>query len=280
MELSKCHIQSNDETNMFVRTSAGQSGLERMNMIGMSLDVGKKFTLTTNQYEYCAVILGGICDIRTNKGEFLDIGRRTDVFTGMPYAIYLPPNTDFEIESLSDDFQFASCWATARTEKPMRLIRPEDVKMRLNAVGRISTQINTITDGDKESFSVTETYLPSTNWGHFPPMRHSKTETVLLTKQDRLSGFALHRLYTEDTTNATFTSSHNDVVLIPQDTYHIMTSSPIGVTYVLAFGHSLGESKHPDKRYEWYRKVYENTPIDPRLPVVDIGMEPPDEDNA
>jgi 5-deoxy-glucuronate isomerase len=269
-------IHAKTESNIFARVSPNQVGWERLNMIAMALDIGKKFTLTTQQYEYCAIILGGVCDIRTSRGEFLDVGRRTDVFTGMPYAIYLPPNTDFEIESLSDDFQFASCWATAKTERAIRLITPNETKMNLHAVGRISTQTNTILSGE---FSVWETYVPSTNWSHFPPRRFNNTETIFLCKQDRLSGFGLHRIYSEDeSVDVAMTSQHNDVVIVPPNHYHTMTSSPIGTTYVLGMSHSTDNDNIQDKRYAWYSKVYEKASLDPRLPIVDIGMEPPQEE--
>jgi 5-deoxy-glucuronate isomerase len=267
-------VRQHPDRDVFLRVSGEQHGLEKLNMVAMSLATGKKFALATNQYSYGAVILGGVCDIRTSQGTFADVGRRTDVFTGMPYAIYLPPNTDFEIESLSDDFQFASCWATTSSAAPLRLIRPHEVPVRLSAVGRVSVQTNTILEGE---LSMWEMYVPAANWAHFPPQAAAASDALLLCKQDRLTGFAMHRLY-DDRTDTALVSSHNDLVIVPRGVHHTMVSSPLGATYVL--GMSAGSAAYTqDGRYAWYSRVHGNAAPDPRLPIVDIGMEP-NEDEA
>jgi 5-deoxy-glucuronate isomerase len=263
-------IPAKPEGNIIQRVGAGQNRLQRLNALVMALATGKKFSLTTNQYNYAAVILGGVCEIRTNKGNFSEVGRRTDVFTGMPYAVTIPPETDFEIESLSDDFQFAGCWATAVKPHKLAVVTPNEVDVRLHAVGRISYQINRIVESE---LSLWELYVPSTNWAQFPPQAWKGSEALLLLKQDRTTGFALHRLYT-DSEDTALTSQHNDALVIPEGQHHTMVSSPIGVTYVLGMAHTQDPIASVDPNFAWYRKVYENATIDPRLPIVDIGMEP------
>ncbi len=263
-------IPAKPEGNIIQRVAAGQNNLLRLNALVMALETGKKFSLMTNQYNYAAVILGGVCEIRTNKGNFTEVGRRTDVFTGMPYAVTIPPETDFEIESLSDDFQFAGCWATAVKPHKLALIKPHDVNVHLHAVGRISYQINRIVDSE---LSLWEMYVPSTNWAQFPPQAWKGSEALLLLKQDRATGFALHRLY-NDTDNLALTSQHNDALVIPEGQHHTLVSSPIGVTYMLGMAHTQNPTATIDPNFAWYSKVYDHASIDPRLPIVDIGMEP------
>lgn len=263
-------ILANDTGNIIQRIAAGQADLNRLNGIAMALTTGKKFSLTTGQYNYAAVILGGVADIRTNAETFLDVGRRTDVFAGMPYAVTIAPNTEFEIESLSDDFQFAACWATAVQPVQTRIIRPSDVNVHLHTVGRISYQVNRVVQGE---LSLWETYIPSTNWAFFPPMMYQDSEALLMMKQDRATGFALHQLRVKDA-EETFTSRHNDLVAVPSGAYHSVVSSPIGVTYVLGMSHSLSATRAAYPDYAWYSRVYAHAAPDPRLPIVDIGMEP------
>lgn len=263
-------LLANETGNLIQRVAAGQADLTRLNGIAMALTTGKKFALTTGQYNYAAVILGGVADIRTSAETFLDVGRRTDVFAGMPYAVTIAPNTEFEIEALSDDFQFAACWATAVQPVQTRVIRPRDVNVHLHAVGRISYQVNRVVQGE---LSLWETYIPSTNWAFFPPIRYQDSEALLLMKQDRATGFALHQLRT-DGHEETFTSRHNDVVIVPCGAYHSLVSSPIGVTYALGMSHSLSATRDAYPDYGWYRHVYAHAAPDPRLPIVDIGMEP------
>ena len=75
------------------------------------------------------------------RGDFDKVGRRDSVFTGMPYAVYLPPETEFEIEAITDNFEFASCWAPAERGNQARLIAPNDVEVSLLGGGNASRQM-------------------------------------------------------------------------------------------------------------------------------------------
>ena len=48
------------------------------------------------------VVLTGVCDIKTDKGNFTEVGYRREVFGGLPYALYMPRNTEFEIEAKTE----------------------------------------------------------------------------------------------------------------------------------------------------------------------------------
>ena len=41
----------------------------------------------------CLVVLGGSCDVEGNQGSWKNVGRRANVFAGLPYALYLPPGS-------------------------------------------------------------------------------------------------------------------------------------------------------------------------------------------
>ena len=112
------------ESGVFARVSAEEAGWEYLNMAALRLNKGETFNGKTNQYEHVSVILGGVCNFRTGKGEFLGIGRRPNVFSGMPYAVYLPRDTAFEIEALTDGFEVASCWVPTDQDHPARLVTP------------------------------------------------------------------------------------------------------------------------------------------------------------
>ena len=103
-------IQSKDdgETGVFAEISAEAAGWEYLNMAAMRMNKWETYSDNTRGYENAIVILGGRCNIRTSDGEFLDIGRRPNVFSGMPYALYLSRSKDFEIEALTDGLEIAS----------------------------------------------------------------------------------------------------------------------------------------------------------------------------
>ena len=52
--------------------------------------------------EVCLVVLSrGICTVSTDDDEWRGIGERDSVFEGRPYAVYLPPGTDYRIEAVT-----------------------------------------------------------------------------------------------------------------------------------------------------------------------------------
>jgi 5-deoxy-glucuronate isomerase len=289
--LDKLHFPANTDPNVsvFARVSAEQAGWKNLNMVALRLEAGKTFGITVQQYEYVAVILGGICDIKTNRGEFLDVGRRPDVFTGMPYAIYMPRNTEFEIEALTDDFAMASCWVPTDKENPIKLITPQDVSIEIVGGGNATYQVNTLISPAFASHRLTvrEIYTPGGNWSHYPPHKHdtetkvtdgslseAAQEELFFYKLDRPHGFVLQRVYTEDNSiNATVTAKHNDVVIVPRG-YHPMVSAPGYTTYSLNImaGNQPSLAHSLDPHFGWVQETWFNK--DPRLPIVDRGMEP------
>lgn len=283
------HFPASDDltARVFGRVSAEQAGWEYLNMVAMSLTAGQTFGITIEQYEYVAVVLSGVCDIRTDKGDFLDVGRRFDVFTGMPYAIYMPRNTEFEIEALTDDFSMASCWAATTQDHPIQLITPKDCTTEVIGGGNASYQMTTIIgDGfSRQRLTVREMYIPGGNWANYPPHKHdehittakniteAKLEEVLLHKVDKPHGFAQQRIYDYAGMDVTVTAKHNDIVIVPRG-YHTMSSAPGYTTYILSVsaGSAQAHTYTHDPRYAWLPNTWHSK--DPRLPIVSQGMEP------
>ena len=96
----------------------------------MRLRRGESFSVETREHENATVILGGTCDITTSDGEFKNVGRRPDVFSGMPWALYLSRRKQFEITATSDTLEFASCWAPTDQDFPTQLVTPADQRDR------------------------------------------------------------------------------------------------------------------------------------------------------
>lgn len=280
--------------SVFARVSAEQAGWKYLNMVALSLGTGKTFGITVDEYEYLAVILGGVCDIHTNHGDFLDVGRRTDVFTGMPYAIYMPRKTEFEIEALTDDFAMASCWAATDQDHKVKLITPKDSKTEIHGGGSATYQVNTIIEPgfDCHRLTAREIYTPGGNWSHYPPHKHdthteangvlseAELEELFFYKQDKFGGFSLQRIYSDDgEIDATITAKHNDVVIVPKG-YHTMASPHGFTTYTLnvTAGSAQSLAHTIDPRMAWIPETW--TGKDPRVPIVSRGMEPYDEPEA
>jgi len=276
--------------SVFARVSAEQANWNYLNMVALSLEAGKTFGITVGDYEYLAVILGGVCDIHTSHGDYLDIGRRPDVFTGMPYAIYMPRNTEFEIEALTDDFAMASVWASTDQDHKIKLIKPKDSNIQIHGGGSATYQVNTIIEPgfDCHRLTAREIYTPGGNWSHYPPHKHDShseknntvaeaaLEELIFHKFDKPNGFALQRIYTDDAEiDATLTTKHNDVVIVPKG-YHTMASAHGFTTYTLnvTAGSAQSLAHTLDPRLAWVPETWTYT--DPRLPMVNHGMEPYD----
>lgn len=272
------------------RVAADKVGWQYLNMVVLHLEREQTFELTIDDYEYIMVILGGRCNIKTSRADYLDIGRRAHVFAGMPWALYLPNRTEFEIEALSDHLEIAACWSPTEGTRPPRLIRPHDVALSIQGGGSATTQRNLILPpGDtSQRLLVYEEYTPGGNWASYPPHRHDQhrsdangklveaaLEEITFFKFDRPNGYAIQRVYTEDESiDSTMVVYTDDVIVVPKG-YHTLASAPGYTTYGLHFlaGSARAEAATDDPAYAWVRQTW--LAKDTRLPVVDHGMEPP-----
>ena len=103
---------------------------------------GEQWQYETAADEYAIVILGGVCSVRSSRGEWLEIGRRPDVFSGMPYTLYLPRRTRFTVEATSDNLDIACSWCGVDTDYPPRLVTPDQVPVKIRGGENASRQIN------------------------------------------------------------------------------------------------------------------------------------------
>src|SRR5512138_1380464 len=105
-------VRSKDrgQPGVFASVTAKEVGWDFLNMAAYRLNKGDTWGGSTGDNEYVHVVLGGVCRIRTSQGNYEQVGRRPDVFSGMPYALYLSRHTDFEIEALTDGLEIASGW--------------------------------------------------------------------------------------------------------------------------------------------------------------------------
>ena len=284
-------IKSKDTgvTGIFAEVLAPQAGWDFLNMQARRMNRGGRWAHTTGENETVHVILGGICHIRTSAGEFLHVGRRRDVFDGMPYAVYLSRHTDYEIEALTDGFEVATCWVPTDEDHPARLITPADSAIELRGGGNASRQINGIIPPgfDCHRLVCVEVYTPSGNWSSYPPHKHdvhredehghildADLEEIYFYKIDRPGGYAYQRVYNDDRSiDAVMMAEQHDAVLVPEG-YHPVVSAHGYTTYYLNFlaGSAQSLANTDDPAYAWIKNNW--TFIDPRLPVVDHGMEP------
>jgi 5-deoxy-glucuronate isomerase len=276
-------------SGVFLEIDAQDAGWEYLNMAAMRLNRGEKYGTRVGEHEHVTVILGGRCNIRASTGDYLNIGRRPNVFSGMPWAVYLPRRSEFEIEALTDNLEIASCWVPTDRDYPAQLVTPHDSTIELRGGANATRQINSILPPGFNCHRLVcvEVYTPSGNWSSYPPHKHdvhradeagnlmeADLEEIYFYKIDNPNGFAYQRVYTDDRKiDAVMTAEHHDAVLVPEG-YHPVVSAPGYTTYYLNFlaGSAQSLANVDDPAYGWVKDTW--TFKDPRVPIVHHGMEP------
>ena len=273
-------------TGVFAEVSAEQAGWEYLNMAARRLNAGQRWSASTGDFEYGHVVLGGRCNVRTSKGDFMAVGERADVFSGLPSAVYLPRHTDFEIEALTDSFEVASCWVPADKDYPAQRVSPADSKMELRGGGNASRQIQSIMPPgyNCQRIVAVEVYTPSGNWSSYPPHKHdvhredaqgnlleADLEEIYFYKINRPEGYAYQRVYNDSRSiDAVMMAQNHDLVLVPEG-YHPVVAAPGYTVYYLNFlaGSAQSLANIDDPAYSWVKGMWGS--LDPRLPIVRLS---------
>lgn len=280
--------QDSGGTGVFAKVSAQQAGWDYLNMAAIRLDKGQTYEGTTGEHEHVSVILGGRCHFHTDKGRYDNIGRRPNVFSGMPWAVYVPRRTSFRIEALTDGLEIASCWVPTDKDYPLQLVTPSDSTIEIRGGGNATRQINSILPPGFNCHRLVcvEVYTPSGNWSSYPPHKHdvhrvdseghlleADLEEIYFYKLDKPEGYAYQRVYTSDgRIDALMMARNHDTVLVPEG-YHPVVSAHGYTTYYLNFlaGSAQSLANSDDPQHQWIKDTW--TAQDPRLPVVSHAME-------
>ena len=103
---------------------------------------GESWSFETGENELALVVLGGVCEIDSNRGHWSKVGRRANVFEGMPYTLYLPRHTRFTVTSISEQLDIADGWCAAGKDHAPRLMPPAEVAIEIRGGGNATRQIN------------------------------------------------------------------------------------------------------------------------------------------
>jgi 5-deoxy-glucuronate isomerase len=242
----------------------------------------------TGECEYAFVLFGGTCSVRHSHGGWDRVGRRPDVFSGMPYAMYLPRRTSFEIRATSEELDLARAWCATDQDHEPRLVTPEQVAIEIRGGGNATRQINSLLPpgfGCHRLVAV-EVFTPAGNWSSYPPHKHdvhrtdgagkileADLEEVYFYKIDRPGGFALQRIYTDDRrVDEVVMAQHDDIVLVPEG-YHPVAAAHGYNIYYLNFlaGSAQSLAGTDDPEHAWIKQTW--TTKDPRVPLVSLAME-------
>jgi len=253
------------------------SGFEYLTFRAQRLAKGESLSDATGEHELGLVVLGGRCSVESSAGSWFNFGSRANVFSGMPYALYLPPETSFTLRAETDcELAFSFCHAEEKF--PARLITPDDVEVEIRGGANATRQINHILKPEfpAQRLLIVEVYTPSGNWSSYPPHKHDvhnppaevDLEEIYYYKVDHPDGYAIQKVYTPDRRiDATLTVRDGELVLIPEGYHPVVAAHGYNVYYLNALaGSARSMAASDDPAYAWVRETWKEQ--DPRVPVV------------
>jgi 5-deoxy-glucuronate isomerase len=243
---------------------------------------GEQVSGSTGEEEIALVTLGGRCAVES-AGERWELGGRAHVFDGMPWALYLPRDTDYTLSALGD-VEIAVAGARAEERLEPRLVRPEDVEIEVRGSGNATRQINHIVKPEfpAQRLLVVEVFTPAGNWSSYPPHKHDEDEPpgeVVLeevyyyrTETEPPGAFAVQRLYSPRFgTDVTATVRDGDIMLVPHG-YHTTAAAHGYDLYYLngLAGERRSMAAADDPELAWIRPAWAELEPDPRVPLVTL----------
>ncbi|HLO31542.1 MAG TPA: 5-deoxy-glucuronate isomerase [Anaerolineales bacterium] len=272
----------------YIQITPRSAHWDYLNFAARRMCRGRLWHFETHENELVLVVLGGVCEITSNLGKWTEVGKRSNVFAGMPYTLYLPPETRFTVEAKSEHLDLACGWCAAKETYPARLVKPAEVEVEIRGGGNATRQINKmIPPGFPASRLVAvEVYTPSGNWSSYPPHKHDEhildqagnlleadLEEIYFYKIDRPEGFAYQRIYTPDRkVDELILARDSHLVLSPQG-YHPVVAAPGYNCYYLNIlaGSAQSLAATDDPEHAWVKETWKEK--DPRLPLVSLEME-------
>src|SRR6266853_4044453 len=98
---SSLHVLPRGETGEYIRVTPASARWDHLGFAARFMKRGEEWEGESGEFEYGLVVLGGVCSVRSSRGDWPVVGRRADVFSGMPYSLYLPPKTSFGVTAVS-----------------------------------------------------------------------------------------------------------------------------------------------------------------------------------
>jgi 5-deoxy-glucuronate isomerase len=236
------------------------------------------FVGETGDEELVLVALGGRCRV-VAEGAAWELGGRRTVFDGMPWALYLPRDTEYGVEA-KGSCELAICGAQCDNKREPVLVEPGDVEIEVRGAGNATRQINHIVKPEfpAERLLVVEVFTPAGNWSSYPPHKHDEDrppEEVVLEetyyyRTARHEAFAVQRLYSpREGVDVTVTVRDGDLMLVPFGYHTTCAAHGYDLYYLNALaGDRRSMAAADDPELAWVRSAWDGMEKDPRVPLV------------
>jgi 5-deoxy-glucuronate isomerase len=241
----------------------------------LQLEKGERHSLETGAREYVLDFFSGAGSVAIEpasgkKTIFEKVGGRTDVFSGPPDMVYIPPQARFEVAATTEHLDVGIFSAPSSAKAPPSLRSGAGVTA--SQVGRDNWRRTVYSalaeDVSAERLLAGETLNPPGNWSSYPPHKHDKKnppneavlEEVYFFRVRPAQGFGFIWTYTAsdepDGFSNVFVVEDGDTVLLPKG-YHPVVAAPgyeLHYTWVLAGEERRYGAWADDPRHAWVRK--------------------------
>ncbi|MGA2073119.1 MAG: 5-deoxy-glucuronate isomerase [Terriglobia bacterium] len=240
----------------------------------LNLRKGQRHSAKAEERESVLDVFSGTASIavETAYGQrqvFSGVGARSDVFSGPPVMVYLPPHSSYEITAASEGFDAGIFSAPSAARAPATLLAGPAVTAK--NVGRDNWQRTVYSalaeNVPAERLLAGETLNPPGNWSSYPPHKHDRSnppneavlEEIYFFRTRPAQGFGLMWTYTAaddaEGFSTVFVIEDGDTVLLPKG-YHPVVAAPgyeLHYTWVLAGEERRYGAWADDPRHAWVK---------------------------
>ncbi len=164
------HPGNAHDPDVIVEVTPALAGWDTINFQARRLAAGGKWSFQTGNHEFALVVLGGTLDVTSDRGEWPGLGRRANVFAGLPYALYLSRNTALTVSAVTA-CEFAVAWVAADQDHDPVLVTPAAVGIEIRGGDHATRQINQMLPPGFpcQRLVIVEVYTPGATGPAIPP---------------------------------------------------------------------------------------------------------------
>lgn len=257
-------IRSNEDQQIVMDITPESAEWDFLSYRIVRLNKGETYSHQTEGTEIALVPLEGSGTLSVD-GQSFQVSRK-GVFEELPHVLYAPPRQEVTVVATST-FEFAIGSAPAEGKYPIRLFKPEEMKVEVRGGGAATRQVNHILAHPlpAERLILFEVYVPGGAWSGYPPHCHdgygdsAYLEETYYFRTTPENSFGFHRNYRVDTDfDETFVIKNKDCVLVTQG-FHSTAAAPEANIYFLNYlaGDLLDEDRgrppYDDPEYAYLR---------------------------
>jgi 5-deoxy-glucuronate isomerase len=214
-----------------------------LSLLTLELDGTGSQRLETGAQEHVINVLSGSCSVQIGLPEgtgvsIAPVGKRENIFGGMPEMVYVPIHCRYEILCQKAPVEAVIYTAPTDQAAPVAHVKPDQVRTLESGKSHWQRKvyIGMGDNGPATRMMLGESESPSGNWSSFPPHRHVKDNLPLETNLEELyyfrfepeTGFVIGGIYDdpaakEDCSLKIFRNGH--VFDVPGG-YHFLAPCP------------------------------------------------------